>query len=172
MQFSLQAWRKKRRLSMLVYLLWAITFGVDYSLIIVTQLSYLKELVKTPHYQFYYGLCVCLYYAVASISGVIITRIVDRTRRVKLAMCICIAFAVVGNLIFSVYVSPIILLIGRALVGVNNSVDSIIVGEILRIYEVKEGTQAQWWFIGACSIGEYILGKFREKCFKIWKCFR
>ena len=152
-KFNMAKWKAKRRQTLCVYCFCGFIFGTDYTLVLVTLIPYLEQLVQTQKSQFYYGVYITSASIVASISAIIMGRIVDRTQKIKLALCICIGASMIGNLIYTVYLSPLVPLLGFVFGGFGASSGSMLMGEIIRMHDENEGTRAQWFFNAACSVG-------------------
>ena len=153
---DLQLWKKNRRRTLFTFLLSGVVYGIDYSLVLVTIIPYLEKLVKSEKPLFYYGLCISIYNLVAVLADLVIGRIADRSRNIKLAVCMCLLFGILGNVLYAVYFSPILLIIGRAIVGIHESIWSLLIGEIMRTYEETHATRVQCLFIAACSLGKFV----------------
>lgn len=147
-------WEKNRQSTFYAYLLCCFINGMEYNVILVTIIPYLGELVKNEHVQFYYGLCICTRYFVSMVTDLFIGRTVDRSRNVKQWICFSAALTIVGNLIYCVYLSPLCLVVGRAISGAGDAIFSIMIGEVMRTYETDKATRVLWFLLAASSMGK------------------
>ena len=154
----------KKRKTVIVYLLCSFLRGMDYLIIMSNLLVYFQDVIKTKHPVFYYGLTIGANSLSVSISGIVFSRMVDKTHRAKLFVCIGLVFGMIGNLVYAVYVFPILPVIGRFIAGVNGSFTSIVTGEFIRIHDKKGGVRSQWWLAATYSIG-MVLGPLASLCF-------
>eukprot|EP00111_Clytia_hemisphaerica_P021531 TCONS_00063338-protein len=81
-----------------------------------------------------------------------VTKYTDRTRNVKKTLMISCLFVAFGNFIYAVPYHPLIILWGRLLQGIADSMLSVIQGEIIRIYEGTERTEK----LSMCTMCYYV----------------
>ena len=122
-------------------------------MIFTTLWLYLKTLIKPNHIHLYYGVISVSYYAMTSFSALLFGRVVDRSRKMWLFCQVMNIFIILGNIIYSLPLSPYCLLIGRALAGIGGSMRSIAMGEIGRIYNKEERSSKFTILFIAFSVG-------------------
>ena len=79
-------------------------------------------------------------------------------------VCIALVCGIIGNIIYTLYGSPIVPVMGRLFVGASGSLSSVAATELTRIHTVKENYNVQWWMITTNCLG-MALGSFVNLCF-------
>ncbi|XP_057290753.1 uncharacterized protein LOC130613425 [Hydractinia symbiolongicarpus] len=132
-----------------------ITFlaGLDYNIIMSTFVFYLKDLVKTDRPHLCYAILLGVFSVSATLTGGFGGRYVDRTRNLKIYTNAVLALILIGNLLYSVYLHPAFLIIGRLLAGVGDPFMSVCAGELVRLYSREEATSAIWVMTTAYAMG-------------------
>ena len=85
-----------------------------------------------------FGLIVSVYYLSTFISGVTITRYVDRTRRIKQTIIVLCILGVIGNCLYIIPLSSLFPLFGRLIQGIGAVCMSIMVREVSRLYTTED----------------------------------
>lgn len=132
-----QKWRRKRRNSLIGFVIIGLFLGIDCSVIFSTLYLYLKDLVKAERPEMWYGLIISLFYVSLSVAGAVWGRWLDHSRRVKFYVTLSLLVQVIGFLSYTIPFSPAYLLVGRTICGVGDPFTSVISGEIFRIYDTE-----------------------------------
>ena len=137
---ELTVWKMKRPITFFVFMFQTFLSGVNYSVIMPTLWFYLLQL-KAPNPKTFYGLIIGGQTLIASLFSLILSRLADRTRRIKLILLSVHVPVILGNICYTVGVSPYLLVLGRWLAGLSSSLVPVIFGEITRSYEPELQTR-------------------------------
>lgn len=133
-------WKKKRRTTFLSFCLLTCCLGSEYSVIIPSLWFYVTDITKSAHSKVYYGFTLSIYYISAIIGSFVITKHVDKTRNIRKTILTLISCEIIGNVLYSIPLSPLFLLCGRFIQGLGDVNMSIMTAEIARSYSEKEVT--------------------------------
>ena len=117
----------RKQVTHLVYA-YALIYGCEYSAIVLTLYFYLERSVKTDSINVYFSLCMGAMAAMASVSGVLFGRYVDKTRKIRRLVLWCVPVTVVGNLSYTLHFSAWFVVVGRLLCGLGEAVNSALTG--------------------------------------------
>ena len=131
--------------------------GVDITIILSTIVPYLKNSFRVSNVNAYYAFITTAFYVSSALCGMFAGKYVDRTRRMKLFTGITLVLQIVGNLIYTVSLSPAFPFIGRLLAGAGESFTGVCIGEIIRIYDSKGSNRVICWLAVMSSVG-YVIG--------------
>ena len=67
-------------------------------------------------------------------------RYADKTRNVRICFLVCLTFGVIGNVLYTISITPYFALAGRFLAGFVGALRAITTGEIARCYQGDEAT--------------------------------
>ena len=110
---------------------------MEYSLTFVTLYLYLKDVIKTDQAIPFYSAISSIYVLMKISTGLLISPIFDRTRRLRLLMVVGNGVIALGNALYTIPLSPWFLFIGRLLSG-SVFLRPIMTAEIIRSYAPKE----------------------------------
>ena len=139
---ALSDWKKKRRSTIIGYIIIGSIVGIDYSVILSTVYLYLRDFIHTPHPNLCYGIIITLFNLSSTLFGAMSGRWVDKTRRIKIYVNIILVLQVIGNVLYTIPYSVAFPIIGRVLAGISDPFSNVCTGEILRIYHGEESTRA------------------------------
>ena len=131
---DIDTWKKKRRTTLCVYLLFGIVYGIDSCMVEVTVLPYMKEFVDEQKIKFFYTMSFVFRAFSASLSSIIIGRLVDRSRNVRAYMYLCTIGGIVGNILYTIPYSPYITVTSRAISGIFAAGHYILRSELIRLF--------------------------------------
>ena len=168
---KLMIWKKKRRQTFGSFILVGVLVGIEHSIVFTTLYLYLRDTIKTEHCEVYYGLIIALHQTMSAVLGVFVGRWLDKTRRVRLFANITILLQIVGSLLYLVPYHVCFPILGRLIAGAGDIFMSLCSGEVVRMYNEKEGMRALWW-LAVCDslgmvLGPLIMLAFAEIEFKI-----
>ena len=166
-------WKKKRRNTLVGFLIVGTMVGIDYSFMFTTLYLYLKDMVKTEHPNLFYGIIVAAYSLSSTLFGLVSGRWIDKTRKIKFYTIMTLVLQIIGCLLYIVHFNVAYPLIGRLIAGLADPFPSVASGEIIRIYDRKEGLRALWWLATVYSIAFMVAPInvlfFKNVDFYIWK---
>lgn len=131
--------------------------GIDISIILATIVPYLKKTIKVTNVNLFYSLTTAAFCIGSAFFGMFAGKIVDRTRLIKLFTIATLLLQIIGNLIYTIPVSPYFALFGRLLAGAGESFTSVCIGEVIRIYDMEGSNKVICWLATMSSFG-YVIG--------------
>ncbi|XP_066933275.1 uncharacterized protein [Clytia hemisphaerica] len=133
-----QNWFKRRRILAWFTLLMQCLIYFEYSAVSISALYYYKDDLKVQNPKFYYSLSMGAMYISIFISVITCARYMDKTRNLRRIALTTIVFSIVGNLTYTITISPYLPIIGRFLCGINDGVRICAAGELSRVYGKHE----------------------------------
>ena len=130
-------WLRLRKRTVILFTIESLLVGMDYSLTFLTLWLYIKTLVKPEKPTVCYSIVSAAFLAASLILSGFVGRIVDRTRDVRKTFFVMNTVVIIGNLIYSIPISPWTLGIGRLLSGFGGPLRSVIAGELARSYHTE-----------------------------------
>ena len=132
---ELEAWKRKRRATMIVTAIHRILFGIQYSNVFSTLWIYLTTLVETDRPYLWYSLISVSFHVSGMILTLVIGRISDRTRDIRACFLVTTALTIVGNVLYSLPFSIYYVFAGRFISGSIVATRPLVTGEVVRVYE-------------------------------------
>ena len=165
---SSEVWEKYRKLTTVAFAIQDVLLGVEYSITFLTLWLYLKELVEVENPELMYGLKSASYLLFATVASLFMGRLVDRCRNVRYTFFVINALVSVGNIIYSLPFSTVLLIVGRLIAGIAGSLTPLINGELARCYEYHELSK-RISMMGMMYSIEFIMGPTINFSFKAVK---
>ncbi|XP_066922713.1 uncharacterized protein [Clytia hemisphaerica] len=138
-KFSYKKWLKKRDITTKIFFFINLSLEVENSLTFATLFVYLKDYLKvTAHLNAFYSIISGAFILSTIIGSLVIGKIFDKTRKTRLIFSVVIALVILGNVLYTIPLSPYLLLIGRMLSGIGGSLRAVIVSELNRSYPADE----------------------------------
>lgn len=131
-------WKKKRTSTYVVFLFMHFLIGLELGCVNATLWIYVSTLLKTANDEWYYGLINAAFFIPSLFCPLILARIVDKTRRIRIFLIAMLCLSIIGSILYSIPVSPLYPLIGRFLSGFTMAVGPLIISEVARSYTSKE----------------------------------
>ena len=148
-----QDWQRKRRHTLIGLVLIGSSIGIDCSVVFSTLFLYLRDLMKAPRSEMWYGLIISFFFVASVVFGVVCGRWLDRTRKLRSYANITLIVQIVGFLIYIIHWHPMFLLVGRAICGISDPFPGVVSGELFRIYDGKDATVAMVALSSVYAIG-------------------
>uniref|UniRef100_A0A7M6DLX6 Major facilitator superfamily (MFS) profile domain-containing protein n=1 Tax=Clytia hemisphaerica TaxID=252671 RepID=A0A7M6DLX6_9CNID len=137
--FSYKQWLKKRQITTKLFYFIGLILGIEYSFTFATLLVYLKDFLQVKNnLNIFYSCISGIYILSMIISSVFVGKIFDRTRRTRLIFSFILALVTIGNVLYTIPISPYLLLFGRLLSGLGDCLRAIIVAEVARSFAPDE----------------------------------
>ncbi|XP_057293811.1 putative transporter AmpG 1 [Hydractinia symbiolongicarpus] len=152
-QTELLQWKKKRTSTFLVFVVFYFLIGLELGCINATLWIYVSTLLKTGNDKLYYGLITAAFYVPSLFFPPIVTRFVDKTRRMKLCFIGVLCLSIAGSILYPIHTSPVFPLAGRFLSGFNIAFAPVIISEVARSFTSKELMQRIPLLNGIIMIG-------------------
>ena len=150
-------WQKKRKWMFINNCFGAIAYGLSLNAYLPTEYLYLKETVKVEKPELYFGLSHFMLCFSGAISGIIASIYADYTKNIREICLFENVLNIIGNLMYSLYYSPYLILFGQLLIGSTAARTTSVTGEISRVYEKNEITN-KIAVLGAFSVIGCVLG--------------
>ncbi|XP_066931080.1 uncharacterized protein [Clytia hemisphaerica] len=137
--FNYKEWLKKRKTTTKVFIVIQFALGIEYSMTFTTLYLYLKDVLHVTNNlnAFYSSIC-GIYVSTQIVASLVLCRLFDKYRTLKLFFILVIFITFVGNVLYTIPYSPYLLLAGRFLSGAGGSLRPIILSELTRIYPSDE----------------------------------
>ena len=136
-----QKWKNSRGKTFISFCILTCCLGTEYSVIIPSLWFYIKDVIsKDDPVKLLYGASLSIYYVAAIIGSFTITNYVDKTRKVRRIMLSLIICEIIGNILYSISLSPYFIIAGRFIQGFGDVNMSILTAEIARSYVPSEIT--------------------------------
>ena len=132
---QIEAWKKKRTKTFIAFTLVEVVLGMEYSMIIPTVYLYLTTLIHSSYPFLFYGLIPASFHMASILSGILLGRISDKTRKIWLIHQCGNMLIMLGNFFYAFPFSSLFPLSGRILSGFGVGLRAVIYGEIGRVYD-------------------------------------
>jgi len=143
----------RRRWSHAVIHIFMLLSGLEYAIIFPTLWEYLLSLGVDSSQTFWLGLTISAMTVTDIISGLIVGRIVDRKKSVRVTVLVLNLFQIAGSLVYLVACFPWLLLVSRLVSGCGKSAAVAFLAEICRSTKKEERTPVLLLFNIAFQIG-------------------
>ena len=136
-----QTWQRKRKWMFINQCIGALAYGLSLNIYFPTEYYYLKDTVQVKNPDLFFGLARASLYLSGVVSSVIGSYYADYTKNVREICLTEDVLNVIGNLMYTLYYSPYLILFGQLLIGTTSARMASSVGEISRVYETDKITQ-------------------------------
>uniref|UniRef100_A0A7M5XJG7 Uncharacterized protein n=1 Tax=Clytia hemisphaerica TaxID=252671 RepID=A0A7M5XJG7_9CNID len=149
------AWKKSRTRTTALACILILVYGIESQSLEVTLLYYFSENFGLSLLQatFYYSVNETLFAISNLISGMLFGRYIDRTRNLRFVFLLNLGVICIGNLMYSIPWHIWLVLTGRFLCGINESLQTAVCGEFRRCYNDKELVKFLSWYEFLYSVG-------------------
>ena len=138
---NMEHWRRKRKLMFINMCIGGLAYGLSLNTYFSTEYYYLKNTVKVEHPRLIFGLSQAALFLSGAFSSIIGSYYVDLTKNFREICLLEDTLNVIGNIMYSLYYSPYLILFGQILIGTTSARMVSSVGEIARVYEADKLTQ-------------------------------
>ena len=135
---QLEAWKKKRRSTMIMTAIHRVLYGIQYSNVFATLWIYLTTLVQSDHPYLWYSIISVSFHVSGIIITLIVGRISDKTRDIRACFLVATALTIIGNILYSLPYSIYYVFAGRFVSGSIVATRPLVTGEVVRVYEEDE----------------------------------
>ena len=161
----MKTWQKKRKLMFINFCVAAVAYGLSLDAYFSTEYFYLTDTVKVNNPDLYFGLskaALCLSGAISSIIG---SYYVDYTKNIREICLLENALNIAGNIMYSLYYSPYLVLFGQLLTGTTSARMTGSIGEVSRVYHADQLTK-KIGILGIMAVSGSIVGPSTVFVFK------
>ena len=137
----MKEWQKKGNWMFFNHCVAAVAYGLSLDAYFPTEYFYLTDTVKVKDPDLYFGLSKAFLYLSGAKSSIIGSYYVDYTKNIREICLLEDLLNIVGNIMYSLYFSPYLILFGQLLIGTSSAGITSSIGEVSRVYEAKELTQ-------------------------------
>ena len=129
-------------------------YGLNQTIYYQTNYLYIKNTIKVNEPEFFYGMGD----AIESIGGLIFTLLpvyyADKTRNVRQILFLIVGALLFGNIFYSLYYSPYIVLLGHFLIGCRTALEVVGYAEIVRVYNPDKLTKITSFLMIFTALGK------------------
>lgn len=134
----MDSWQRRRKWFFINACIGGYLYGLSFTAYYPTEYYYLIKMVKVDKPDIYYGLCWASLYFSGILTSLLGSYYTDRTKNVRQIVLLENVLNIVGNIMYALYYSPALILIGQLLVGTTAARATAVTGEISRIYIFNE----------------------------------
>ena len=138
---NMKRWQKKRKWMFINMCIGGIAYGLSLNIYFPTEYYYLKNTVKIEDPSLIFGLAQAALFLSGAVSSIIGSYYVDLTNNYREICLLEDVLNIIGNIMYSLYYSPYLILFGQILIGTTAARMTSSVGEIARVYEPCKLTQ-------------------------------
>lgn len=138
---SIELWQRKRKWMFLNFCVGAYAFGLSINGYYPTEYYYLKDTVRVANPELYFGLSSSMLYLSGAVFSIVGSCYVDFSKNIRLLCLTEDLLNIIGNVMYSLYYSPFLILFGQLLIGTTSARMTAGIGEISRVYVTAEITQ-------------------------------
>ncbi|XP_057292580.1 uncharacterized protein LOC130621297 [Hydractinia symbiolongicarpus] len=146
-------WKKKRAATYVVFLCLYFLIGLELGCINATLWIYVSTVLKPKNVKMWYGLINAAFYVPSLFVPPIVSRFVDKTRRVKVCLVSIMFLCIAGSCLYPIHISHLFPLLGRFLSGFSIALTPVIVSEVARSYTKSEVKQRLPLLYGSRMVG-------------------
>ena len=168
-------WQHKRTWMFINFTIGAFTFGLSLTAYYPTEFYYFKDFIKVKQPDVYYGLSWTFLCGSGVVTSLIASYYADYSKDIRHISLVTNALNVIGNIMYVLYYSPYLVLLGQILIGTSAARSVASVGELSRVYNANEITN-KLSFLGLfTSLGSVLgpctayLSKFIDTHIGTWK---
>ena len=152
-----EKWQRKRKWMFINQCIGAAAYGLSLNIYFTTEYYYLKDTVKVKNPDLLFGLAQGCLFLSGVISSIIGSYYADYTRNFREICLFEDVLNIFGNLMYSLYYSPNLILFGQLLIGTTSARMTSSVGEISRVYETEKITQ-KLGILGMVTFAACVIG--------------
>ena len=138
---STKLWQRKRKWMFLNFCVGAYAFGLSINGYYPTEYYYLKDTVGVANPELYFGLSSSMLYLSGAVSSIVGSCYVDYSKNVRLICLTEDLLNIIGNVMYSLYYSPYLILFGQLLIGTTSARMTASIGELSCVYVTGEITR-------------------------------
>ena len=129
-----QTWIHHRTLQYINFCYATFLLGTTFTIYFQTEYFYFKDVMKTKNPDFYYGLSWACLTMSGAICSVFVSYYGDRTHNIRGISITVSILNIIGNILYMLYYSPYIVLLGQFLAGTTASRSVSGLAEVSRVY--------------------------------------
>ena len=146
-------WAERRKHACLSYSIFEFSLGMEHAMIFITLWMYILNLVHTDHPVLFYCLVSTADFVAGLIAGEIFVRMFDNCGRIWSVGQICSGLLVLGNLVYALPYSPLLLLLGRFIAGLGSGMRPILYSEVQRLFNERRARRQTSTMVMCYSLG-------------------
>ena len=172
---NMEEWQRKRKWIFINLCIGALAYGLSLNIYFPTEYYYLKNTVKVENPDLYFGLAQASLFLSGVICSIVGSYYADCTKNVREICLIEDVLNIIGNIMYTLYYSPYLILLGQLLIGTTSARMTSTVGEISRVYGSDKITQ-KIGILGLMAVLGTLLGpcttfifQYVDICIGNWK---
>ena len=138
---NIEEWRRKRKWMLINLCIGALAYSLSLNIYFPTEYYYLKHSVKVENPDLYFGLAQASLFLSGVICSIVGSYYADYTKNIREICLFEDVLNTIGNIMYSLYYSPYLILFGQLLIGTTSARMTSTVGEISRVYGSDKITQ-------------------------------
>ena len=138
---NMEKWRKRRKWMFINQCIGALAYGLSLNIYFPTEYYYLKNTVKVENPDLYFGLAQASLFLSGVTCSIIGSYYCDYTKNIREICLFEDVLNIVGNIMYTLYYSPYLILFGQLLIGTTSARMTSSVGELSRVYGSDKITQ-------------------------------
>ena len=136
-----ETWQRRQKWMFINQCIGAAAYGLSLNIYFPTEYYYLKDTVKVKNLDLFFGLAQASSFLSGVISSITGSSYADYTKNFRKICLFEDVLNIFGNVMYSLYYSPNLILFGQLLIGTTSARMTSSVGEISRVYETEKITQ-------------------------------
>ena len=128
---------RKRKATVACFIVRMFLLGAEYAIILPSIWLYLKTFNVDP---WFLGIVIAVYPFAAVISLPVVGYLFDKLKRIKEIILILNSFEIIGNIVYSLPISPWMIFSGRFLAGLGDGFYACATSEVVHTYPVSQRT--------------------------------
>ena len=133
-------WQHKRTWMFINFSIGAFTFGLSLTAYYPTEFYYFKDFMKVKQPAVYYGFSWTFLCGSGVVTSLIASYYADYSKDIRHISLVTNVLNVIGNIMYVLYYSPYVVLLGQLLIGTSAARSVASVGELSRVYSANEIT--------------------------------
>ena len=141
MVLCMDIWQHNRKLMFINFCFTAFLGTISFTGYYPTEYFYFKDFMDLQNAELFYGLSWVFLSSSGVFSSLIGSYYADTTKNVRLLFMVTNILSIIGNIMYTLYYSPYIVLFGQLIIGTGAARLVAYVGETSRVYESEQLTQ-------------------------------
>ena len=137
----MDTWQYNRKLMLINFCFTNFIGAISFTGYYPTEYFYFKDFMHLRNAELFYGLSWVFLSSSGVFSSLIGSYYADTTKNVRLLFMVTNILSIIGNIMYTLYYSPYIVLFGQLIIGTGAARIVACAGEISRVYESQQLTQ-------------------------------
>ena len=121
-------WYQKRKVASIIGISYKCLVYFEYGATALSAIYYYKNSFNVTNPRFYYSFSLCAMYVSAVFSNLLCARLMDKTRNLRTIVLTLGLLNIIGNLTYTLTLSPLVPVVGRFLCGFTTGISTVMAG--------------------------------------------